>query len=48
MPVDRFVWAVKVASRYVPRATGLTQALGAQALTQAHWTDEDILRLRLL
>ncbi|OLE12351.1 MAG: hypothetical protein AUI36_40270 [Cyanobacteria bacterium 13_1_40CM_2_61_4] len=32
MPVGRFVWAVKVASRYLPRATCLTQALAAQAL----------------
>jgi len=31
MPVDRFVWAVKVSSRYVPRATCLTQALAGQA-----------------
>jgi hypothetical protein len=29
---DRVVWAVQVASRYVPRATCLTQALAAQAL----------------
>jgi len=31
-PVERFVWAVKVASRYLPRATCLIQALAAQAL----------------
>src|SRR5215217_7114582 len=30
--VDRLVWAVTVASRYVPKATCLTQALGAQIL----------------
>jgi len=31
-PVERFVWAVRVASRYLPRTTCLTQALAAQAL----------------
>ncbi len=30
--IDRVVWAVKVASRYVPKATCLTQALAAQVL----------------
>ena len=30
--VDRTVWAVEVVSRYVPRATCLTQALAAQVL----------------
>jgi len=30
--VDRIVWTVEVASRYVPRATCLTQALACQAL----------------
>jgi hypothetical protein len=30
--VDRLVWAVTVASRYVPKATCLTQALAAQVL----------------
>ena len=30
--VERLVWAVKVASRYLPRATCLAQALAAQAL----------------
>src|SRR5689334_21664605 len=29
---ERVVWAVQVASRYVPRATCLTQAVAAQAL----------------
>lgn len=29
---ERIVWAVTVASRYLPRATCLTQALAAQAL----------------
>ncbi len=29
---ERGVWAVQVASRYIPRATCLTQALAAQAL----------------
>jgi transglutaminase superfamily protein len=29
---ERLVWAVRVASRYLPRATCLTQALAAQAL----------------
>jgi hypothetical protein len=32
VPVDRITWAVKVAGRYVPEATCLTQALAAQAL----------------
>jgi len=32
LPVERFVWAVKVASRYLPRTTCLTQALAVQAL----------------
>jgi hypothetical protein len=31
-PVERIVWAVKAASRYVPRATCLTQALVADRL----------------
>lgn len=31
-PVDKIVWAVRVASRYVPEATCLTQALAAQVL----------------
>jgi hypothetical protein len=30
--VDRIAWAVPAASRYVPRATCLTQALSAQVL----------------
>lgn len=30
--VDRLAWAVTVASRYVPKATCLTQALAAQTL----------------
>jgi hypothetical protein len=30
--VDRLVWAVSVASHYVPKATCLTQALAAQVL----------------
>src|SRR5215208_3485348 len=34
--VDRLVWAVTVASRYVPKATCLTQALGAQVLLGQH------------
>jgi hypothetical protein len=29
---ERLLWAVRVASRYLPRATCLTQALAAQAL----------------
>src|SRR5215831_21279746 len=29
---DRAVWAIQVASRYVPRTTCLTKALAAQAL----------------
>ena len=29
---DKSVWAVKVASRYIPRATCLTQALAVQAM----------------
>jgi hypothetical protein len=32
MPIERFVWAVKVVSRYVPRASCLTQAVAVQAL----------------
>ena len=32
IPMEGLVWAVKVASRYLPRATCLTQALAAQAL----------------
>jgi len=32
IPVERLVWAVKVASRCVPQATCLTQALAVQAL----------------
>ena len=32
IPAERLVWAVKVASRCVPRATCLTQALAVQAL----------------
>jgi hypothetical protein len=31
-PADTIVWAVKQASRYVPRATCLTQALAAQVM----------------
>ena len=31
-PINRLVWAVKVASRYVPDATCLTQALATQVL----------------
>jgi hypothetical protein len=31
-PVDRVVWAVRAAARYVPAATCLTQALAAQSL----------------
>jgi len=31
-PVDETVWAVKLTSDYVPRATCLTQALAVQAL----------------
>src|SRR5215203_3416600 len=34
--VDRLVWAVTVASWYVPRATCLTQALAAQVLLGWH------------
>lgn len=34
--VDRLVWAVTAASRYVPRATCLTQALAAQVLLGRH------------
>jgi len=30
--MDRLIWAVQVVSRYIPRATCLTQALAAQAL----------------
>ena len=30
--IDQSIWAVKVASRYVPHATCLTQALAVQAL----------------
>jgi hypothetical protein len=30
--MDRLIWAVRVVSRYIPRATCLTQALAAQAL----------------
>ena len=33
--VDRVAWAVKAASRYVPGATCLTQALAAQALLKS-------------
>ena len=36
LPVDRFVWAVTVASQYVPRATCLAQALTAQVLLGRH------------
>lgn len=31
-PIDQFVWAVGVASRYVPQVTCLTQALALQVL----------------
>ena len=31
-PIDRVVWAVNAAARYVPAATCLTQALAAQSL----------------
>ncbi|MBA3474634.1 MAG: lasso peptide biosynthesis B2 protein [Rubrobacter sp.] len=34
--VDRLVWAVGVASQYVPRATCLTQALATQVLLGRH------------
>ena len=34
--VERLVWAVTAASRYVPRATCLTQALAAQVLLGRH------------
>jgi|SRR5215208_5446867 len=34
--VDRLVWAVTVASQYVPKATCLTQALAAQILLGRH------------
>nr|HEV7954946.1 lasso peptide biosynthesis B2 protein [Candidatus Acidoferrales bacterium] len=30
--VEQFIWAVRATSRYVPRATCLTQAMAAQAL----------------
>jgi hypothetical protein len=32
MPLARIVWSVEVTSRYVPRATCLTQAIAAQTL----------------
>ena len=35
-PLDRVVWAVLVASRFVPRATCLTQSLAAQILLARH------------
>src|SRR5438093_2172280 len=31
-PVERFVWAVRLVSRYLPRATCLTQAIALHAL----------------
>jgi hypothetical protein len=31
-PLERYIWSVKVASRYVPAATCLTQALAAKTL----------------
>jgi hypothetical protein len=31
-PVDRFVWGVRTAARYVPQATCLTQAISLQRL----------------
>ena len=31
-PLDRYIWAVKAASQYVPAATCLTQALATQTL----------------
>jgi hypothetical protein len=34
-PVSRCVWAVRAASRYVPRATCLTQALAGQRILAA-------------
>ena len=39
--VEQVVWAVRVASRYVPGATCLTQALAAQALlTQSGFSSQ--------
>lgn len=32
LPIDRIIWAIRAASRYIPRATCLTQALAAQEL----------------
>ena len=32
LPLARIVWSVEVTSRYVPRATCLTQAIAAQTL----------------
>jgi hypothetical protein len=34
--IDKIIWAVAVASRYVPAATCLTQALAAQVLLKQH------------
>ena len=34
--MDRLVWAVRVASHYVPDATCLTQALATQVLLNRH------------
>jgi hypothetical protein len=34
--IDRIIWAVAVASRYVPAATCLTQALAGQVLLKQH------------
>ena len=41
-PLDRVAWAVRVASRYVPQATCLTQALTAQALLARHGHPGDL------
>jgi len=41
-PMDRIVWAITVASRYVPRASCLTQALAAQVLLQRHGVATDL------
>lgn len=35
-PLDRLVWAVTVAARFIPRATCLTQSLAAQVLLSRH------------
>ena len=41
-PVDRIVWSVKVASRYIPAATCLTQALTANALLTRNGHPSDL------